>query len=319
MTAPDGTAPDGTAPGGTAVDVMLPHYGRLDLVQATVLSVLAQDDPHWRLTIVDDSGDLLDDGLAAWCAELDDARVRYQRNEHNLGINRNFQKCATLAEHDLAVIIGSDDLMLPGYVGTVRRAHAAHPDAAIIQPGVEIVDEHGRSARTLIDLSKQWVYAPRIAAPTVLSGEDLATSLLRGNWLYFPSICWRTEVLQRRGFREGLSVVQDLDLVLDLVLDGESLLVEPTTCFRYRRHGASVSSAHAADGRRFVEERAFFLDAADRLAAHGWPRAARAARHHLSSRINALTQLPLAVRHRRSDGVRTLARHAFGGRSPAGR
>lgn len=301
----------------TTVDVMLPHYGRLDLVQDTVRSVLAQDDPNWRLTIVDDSGELPDDGLAAWCAELGEPRLHYRRNAHNLGINRNFQECVSLVEHDLAVIIGSDDLMLPGYVGTVRRAFDDHPGVAIVQPGVQVVDEHGEPVRTLVDLSKRWVYAPRVSRPTVLAGEDLAAGLLRGNWLYFPAICWRAGPLRRTGFREGLSVVQDLALVLDLLLDGESLLVEPTTCFRYRRHSASVSSAHAADGRRFVEERTFFLETADRLAAHGWPRAARAARNHLSSRINALTQLPLAVRHRRSDGVRTLARHAFGGRSGA--
>lgn len=295
------------------VDVMLPHYGRLDLVQDTVRSVLAQDDPHWRLTVVDDSGDLPDQGLGAWCESLDEPRVRYLRNERNLGINRNFQRCADLVEHDLAVIIGGDDLMLPGYVGTVRRAHAA-ADVAMVQPGVEIVDEAGAPARTLVDLSKRWVYAPRASAPTVLRGEDLATSLLRGNWLYFPSICWRAGPLQRTGFREGLSVVQDLALVIDLVLAGESLLVEPTTCFRYRRHRSSVSSAHAADGRRFAEERGFFLDAAERTAAHGWPRAARAARHHTASRLNALLQLPVALRHRQRDGARTLARHVLGGR-----
>jgi glycosyltransferase involved in cell wall biosynthesis len=297
------------------VDVMLPHYGRLDLVQDTVRSVLAQDDPNWRLTVVDDTGDdtgeSADDALAEWCADLGDDRVRYHRNPRNLGINRNFQQCVDLVEHELAVIIGCDDLMLPGYVGTVRSAHAAHPDVAMIQPGVEVVDATGAPARTLVDLSKRF-YAPRASEPTVIAGQELAVSLLRGNWLYFPSICWRSEPLRRTGFREGLDVVQDLALVLDLVLDGESLLVEPTTCFRYRRHDASVSSAHAADGRRFAEERAFFLESADRMAVRGWPRAARAARRHLSSRLNALTRLPAAARHGGLGGVRTLARHAFG-------
>ena len=300
----------------STVDVLLPHYGRLDLVQETVLSVLAQDDPHWRLTIVDDSGDSGDSGDAAadalgrWCAELGDDRVRYERNPRNLGINRNFARCVTLVEHELAVIIGSDDLMLPGYVRTVRAAHAAHPEVAIVQPGVEVVGPDGAATRTLVDLSKRWIYAPR--TPGVLGGEELAASLLRGNWLYFPSLCWRSGPLRRTGFRPGLDVVQDLALVLDLVLAGEKLLVTPEVCFRYRRHGGSVSSAHAADGRRFAEERGFFLDTARRMDAHGWPRAARTARRHLSSRINALTRLPAAIRTRRADGVRSLARHAFG-------
>lgn len=296
----------------TVVDIMLPHYGRLDLVQSTVRSVLAQDDPHWRLTVVDDSGDLPDHGLAQWCSDLEEPRLRYLRNEHNLGINRNFQRCVSLVEHELVVLIGSDDRMLPGYVRTIRRSHRIHPGVAVIQPGVEVIDEHGASSRSLVDLSKRWIYAPRVSGPTVFAAEDLAVSLLRGNWLYFPALCWRAEPLRRTGFREGLSVVQDLALVLDLVQDGESLLVDPTACFQYRRHRSSVSSAQAADGRRFVEERAFFLQTADRMTARGWPRAARAARHHLSSRINALTQLPSAFRHRGSGGVRTLARHAFG-------
>jgi glycosyltransferase involved in cell wall biosynthesis len=297
------TAPD------TVVDVMLPHYGRLDLVQETVRSVLAQDDPHWRLTIVDDTGEATDGALRRWCAELGDDRVRYELNPRNLGINRNFAHCVELVEHELAVIIGSDDLMLPGYVRTVRAAHAAHPGVAIVQPGVEVVGTDGEVARTLVDLSKRWIYAPR--RPGVLGGEDLAVSLLRGNWLYFPSLCWRSDPLCRTGFRPGLDVVQDLALVLDLVLAGEQLLVVPDVCFRYRRHGGSVSSAHAADGRRFAEERGFFLDTARRMDAHGWPRAARTARRHLSSRINALTRLPAAIRTRRADGVRSLARHAF--------
>ena len=297
----------------STVDVMLPHYGRLDLVQATVRSVLAQDDPNWRLTVVDDTGESADGALAQWCADLGDERVRYRLNPRNLGINRNFQHCVDLVEQDLAVLVGNDDLLLPGYIATVRRAHAAHPDVAIVQPGVEVVGADGEPASSLVDLGKRWVYAPRVTEATVLAGQELATSLLRGNWLYFPSICWRSEPLRRIGFREGVDVVQDLALVLDLVLDGESLLVEPTTCFRYRRHDASVSSAHAADGRRFAEERAFFLETADRMVARGWPRAARAARRHLSSRINALTRLPAAARHGGLGGVRTLARHAFGG------
>jgi glycosyltransferase involved in cell wall biosynthesis len=294
----------------TTVDVLLPHYGRMDLVQETVRSVLAQDDPNWRLVIVDDTGERADETLAAWCAGLAEPRVIYLRNEQNLGINRNFQRCVTLVENELAVIIGSDDLMLPGYVGCVRRAFEARPDVAIVQPGVEVIDELGVPSRTVVDLAKRWVYAPRVTEPTVLAGEDLALSLVRGNWLYFPSLCWRAEQLRRTGFREGWSVVQDLALVLDLVLDGELLLVEPTTCFRYRRHSASVSSAQAADGRRFAEERRFFVEVAGRLDDRGWRRAARAARRHTSSRINALTQVPTAIRN--GDGATTLARHVLG-------
>jgi glycosyltransferase involved in cell wall biosynthesis len=293
----------------TTVDVLLPHFGRLDVVQETISSVLSQEDPAWRLTVVDDGAD---DALASWCAGLRESRVRYLRNPRNLGINRNFQKCVSLVRHDLAVIIGSDDVMLPSYIGTVRRVHAAHPTAAVIQPGVEVIDENGRAAGGLVDWSKRWIYSPRVRTTTELRGEALAASLLRGNWLYFPSLCWRAGPLRRVGFRDGLHVVQDLALVLDLVVEDESLVVDPQVCFRYRRHRSSVSSARALDGSRFVEERRFFRDEAARMGAHGWQRAARAARRHYASRLNALSLLPVALRHRRSVGARALTRHVLG-------
>ena len=75
--------------------------------------------------------------------------------------------------------------------------------------------------------------------PDHLSGESLARSLLRGNWTYFPALCWRTSVVQGIGFRSGLNVVQDLALLLDVSLQGGALLLDPEVTFAYRRHAAS--------------------------------------------------------------------------------
>ena len=97
--------------------------------------------------------------------------------------------------------------------------------------------------------------AERVRA-TVLRGEAMATSLYRGNWTYFPSLLWRTDAVRAVGFREGLDVVLDLALLVDLAFAGEALAYDPRVLFRYRRHDASVSSVQAVDGRRFAEENA---------------------------------------------------------------
>ncbi len=293
----------------STVDIMLPYYGPVHLMQATVRSVLGQQDPDWRLTVVDDG---YPEPTPEWFAALGDERIRYLRNEQNLGANRNFQRCVELVEHDVVVIMGADDLMFPDYVSTVRAAFAQFPGTAIVQPGVQVIDEHGAPARRLVDTAKRVLYSPRLSARRELGGEELAASLLRGNWLYFPSLAWRAAAVREVGFREGLDVVQDLALVLDLVERGERLVVDPAVCFSYRRHRASDSSWRALDGSRFVEERSFFLDEAARMESRGWHRAARIAHRHISSRLNALTLLPTAVRKRHRSGMRTLARHAFG-------
>jgi GT2 family glycosyltransferase len=294
----------------STVDVMLPYYGPVDLMQAAVRSVLAQQDQDWRLTVVDDN--YPEPGIPEWFASLGDERVRYLRNEQNLGANRNFQRCLDLVDHTVMVIIGGDDLMLPHYLTSVRAAFVEFPGATIVQPGVQVIDEHGAPARGLVDAAKRLLYAPRVSVRTELGGEELAASLLRGNWLYFPSIAWRSAAVREVGFRDGLEVVQDLALVLDLVKRGARLVIDPEVGFSYRRHRASCSSWRALDGSRFIEERGFFLDEAARMESRGWHQAARSARRHTSSRLNALTLLPVALGKRHRSGIRVLARHAFG-------
>ncbi|NUP51149.1 MAG: glycosyltransferase family 2 protein [Catenulispora sp.] len=299
--------------GQDLVDVLMPYYGDVGMMQEAVRSVLDQNDPHWRLTVVDDGKE---PGVPEWFAELAAAhgadKIRYQRNETNLGITENFQKCLTLAGHPLVTMIGSDDRMLPDYVGTVRALMQSFPQAALAQPGVEIIDEHGALTEPWVDKIKSRVYAPRIQGATVLRGESLAVSLLRGNWMYFPAICWRTDVITKVGFNPALRVVQDLALTLEWVRAGAEIVVSDTPCFQYRRHAVSVSSERAFTGSRFTEERAFFLEEAAKMEALGWHKAARAARLHLSSRLHAATMLPSAVRHGNTAGMRTLAGYAFG-------
>lgn len=289
------------------VDILVPFYGDAALLREAVTSVLAQDDPNWRLTVVDDGGS---ESVESWFATIADARVRYLRNARNLGLTANFNRCLDLVEHDLAVLLGCDDRLLTNYVGTIRAAHDRHPDAGIIQPGVQVIGRDGQRVRTLVDTVKRGVYAPRVAGHRRMAGEELAVSLLRGDWLYFPSLAWRADVLTSVRFRSDLRVIQDLALLMELVCRGVVLVADDTVCFEYRRHDASESSATAFDGSRFTEAGAFFADTAARLAEHGWPAAAGVARRHLSSRIFALTKLPRALR--RHSGAGALARHVLG-------
>lgn len=308
----------GSIPGASeaTLEILLPFYGDPAYLRLAVESVLAQDDPDWTLTVIDDRypGTEHTDYLQS----LDDPRVRHLVNETNLGVSRNFQHATDLATADFCVIFGGDDVMLPGYVSRVRELIAAHPEADVIQPGVVVIDEQGRQVRPLADRVKAG-YRPKGPGPQVLTGEPLASSLMRGLWTYFPSVAWKTSTLKRYGFTAEFEVSLDATLLLDIALGGGVLVADDEVVFQYRRHQASVSAATAVDGSRFAEERAFFADA-DRLCRErGWPRAARIARRHLSSRLNAVSQLPRAVAMRDGAGVRALLRHAVARTTSHGR
>nr|WP_228554989.1 UDP-glucose 4-epimerase GalE [Catenulispora pinisilvae] len=302
-----------SARASAVVDVLMPYYGDVAMMQEAVRSVLAQRDPHWRLTVVDDGTEPgVPEWFAALIAEHGPDKISYERNETNLGITGNFQKCLSLVTQPLVTMIGSDDRMLPDYIGTVRALMRDYPRVCLAQPGVEVIDENGEVVEPWVDKVKRRVYAPRFRGALVLGGESLAVSLLRGNWMYFPAICWRADVITEVGFNPNLRVVQDLALTLEWVRAGAQIVVSDTVCFQYRRHAVSVSSERAHSGARFAEERDFFLDEAVRMDGLGWRHAARAARLHLSSRLHAATLLPGALRRGSRNGVRTLAAYAFG-------
>jgi glycosyltransferase involved in cell wall biosynthesis len=290
------------------IDIMLPFWGDPALLYRTVDSVRAQTDGDWRLTVIDDA--YPDAPVAVHFAELHDPRIRYLRNAQNVGIIENFRTSVRLATAEHLVVLGSDDLLLPDYVAVVRRAAARHPGAAVIQPGVRVIDEHGSEALPLADRVKQRMLRPDTrAGDVVLSGEDMATSLTRGNWLYWPSLAFRTEAIRRHDFRDDLPIVLDLAILLDIAFDGGSLVVTDEVVFAYRRHTASASQKAILDGSRFSDDRRFFEETARRAAEKGWSSTARAARVRLLARLHALTELPTTLRRGTPEGRRAIWRH----------
>ncbi|WP_124709833.1 glycosyltransferase family 2 protein [Gordonia insulae] len=276
------------------IDVMMPFYGDVAQFRQAVTSVLEQTDGDLRLVVVDDC--YPDPEPREWLASLTDPRVEYLRNETNLGVNGNFRRCVELVEADHFVVMGCDDVMLPDYLGTVRALARTHPGASVIAPGVQVIDDQDRVVRPLGDRIKELLTpAAQSGRPVVLDGEAMATSLYHGNWTYFPSLLWRTGPVREVGFRPGLEIVLDLALLVDLAAAGGALVHDPAVVFHYRRHEASVSSVQAVDGRRFAEENAFFAAEARRCADRGWPRAARAARLHATSRLNHVQSRVLAT------------------------
>lgn len=275
------------------LDICVPYWGDPDQFILTIDSVLAQTDPRWRLTIIDD--DYPGTRIADYVASLDDTRIRYTRNGENKGITENFRRAVNAAEGSHVVVLGSDDLLLPGYVGHIRDTIASFPTVDVIQPNVRVIGADGSPAKTLVDSVKQRILTPR--QPTTLQGEAMAASLLRGNWLYWPSLALRVESARTAGFRDDLPIILDLALLVDVALAGGTLRYTGVEVFSYRRHATSLSQTSLKDGSRFDDERRFYRETAASARSRGWTRAARAARWRLMSRLHALTELGMLARH----------------------
>ena len=290
------------------IDILMPFYGDPDQFKQAVQSVIAQHDTNWRLTVLNDDYPHWDP--AEWVNSLADERVALIRNSENLGVQGSFDRCIDLATEEYATIIGCDDRLLPNYVGTVRSLIEQFDRPDYAQPGVAVIDDSGARVMPLADRVKRLVQ-PKFSTPTLLEGESAVTTLMRGNWTYFPAICWRVDRLREFRFAEQYEIVLDLAMQFDILTDGGRFAVSPDEAFEYRRHSASASSYTASDGTRFVEERDFYHAAGTRLTSLAWKRAARSARWRITSRLNALSMLPQALIRRQRSACRLLLHHGL--------
>jgi hypothetical protein len=292
----------------TEIEFLIPFYGRPDYLFGAVDRIRALRDTRWRLTIVEDR---YPDGpeVQREIEGIHDSRIRYVRNKETLGVNGNTYKCIELAEWDYFAMPGHDDLLSPGYGQAVGELLARCPDASIVQPGVAVIDGDGDPHYPLADRVKSWVSAAR-GREVTLRGEGGVASLLRGNWLYTPACCYRREAMQQVPFRPDIDAAHDLAFVIDVLMNGGAACVGIEPAFEYRRHSSSHSSSFARTGVRFDQERRYYADIAQECRQRGWRRAEQAARLRLTSRLNALSQAPQALRTRDLTALRTVLRHA---------
>ena len=286
----------------TVLDIVLTFYGDVGFLKLAVESIRNQSSTQWHLYVSDDG--YPDPAVKEWFTSLNDSKITYSRNSENLGANRNFQHCLGMATSEFVTIMGADDVMHPNYVEAVLSS-VATGNVDIVHPQVAVINELGQNIFPITDKIKKRIALP----PGTYVGEEVATSLMKGNWTYFPAITWRTKLVKNIGFREGLNVSQDLGMLLDVVISGGKLKVLEQTLFSYRRHTNSDSSIRAIAGDRFTEEKAFFIRVRKEFESLNWKQASRAAQIHFSSRLHAAKLIPSAIGKRKNPWP--LLRHLF--------
>jgi len=257
---------------GRLLTIAIPYYSGVELLRRAVDSVLRQTSPHWRLLVVDDSP--AGTPPVPW-PDLGgrDPRIRYERNRDTLGMAGNWNRCLNMAETDLVALLHADDELLPNYVGLMIQAAARWPEAVALFCQEQIIDEHSRRRFSFPDAVKRLLW-PRGRGPVRLEGESGIYTLLCGNIICCPTLCYRKSLLAGRRFAPSWRFALDLEFTTRLLLEGETLVGLREMAYAYRRHAGNATVRFTENLERFREE-AQLLDALrGELAARGWQRAA---------------------------------------------
>jgi glycosyltransferase involved in cell wall biosynthesis len=235
--------------------------------------VRRQSSPGWRLIVCDDGPE---PGIGELVASFNDTRIRYERNARNLGMAGNWNRCLDLADTDLVNLLHNDDELLPNYVAEMRAAGQAYPDAAAFFCRAKVIDAAGKETFSLIDYAKRFLQ-PRTAGQLVLQGKSAVESLMHGDFIMCPTVCYRKCRLPAERFRAEWKMVLDLDFFTRILLAGGTMIGVSAVAYAYRRHAANATTAYTDSLLRFEEESRLH----DRMAViarqRGWPGVARVA------------------------------------------
>lgn len=261
----------------------VPFHRGLDYLGEALRSACAQTAADWRLVVLDDRGEP-EAAVRGLVEEIGDPRIAWSGNPATLGMVGNWNRAFAEAGTDLVTILHGDDRLLPHYAETMLALAAERPAAAALACATELIDAAGRPTWTVADAVKR-VLVPR-DEPWSLRGEPGLRALLRGDFVFCPTVAWRRSLLGPRRFEAGWRQVQDLELLARLLLDGDEIAGTHRAAYAYRRHSRSATALQSESLLRFDEELRLYDRLAARAAARGWPAAAATARRKAIVRLH---------------------------------
>jgi len=301
-----------TEPRVEPLTIAIPYYKGHAYLRAAIESVLRQTSPNWRLVVCDDGPDA---GTAKVVTSFGDPRIRYLKNERNLGMAGNWNRCLDAAETDLVNLLHNDDELLPNYVQVMLQAGAAYPAAAAFFCNAKVIDAAGRERFSLADYIKRFL-KPKSRGPLVLEGRSAVGALMHGDFIMCPTVCYRKSRLPAERFNADWRMVLDLDFFTRILLGG-TMVGLPAVAYAYRRHAENATSAYTESLLRFEEESRLHDQVAAVANDRGWPEVARVAARKRIIKLHLVFRILQDASRLRLSAARRKSRflfHLFRGR-----
>lgn len=125
------------------ISVCIPTYNRAGSLRGTLEAMLGQTYTDFELIVCDDAS--TDDTRGAALSYMD-PRIKYHRNERNLGLYGNWNRCIELAAGSYIAIYHDHDIYLPTILERSAALLDRHPTANFVHTASLVIDPAGEPA-----------------------------------------------------------------------------------------------------------------------------------------------------------------------------
>lgn len=202
------------------VSVLIPTYNYAHFLDETIGSVLNQTFTDYELIIVDnDSTDNTDAVVEKY---LSDKRISYYKNERNLGLSGNWNRCLEYAKGEYLKFLCADDKFHPQMLEKFVGVMETHPNVSLVTCDKEVF--HAKS------------FVTRVAFHHLKEGKEALLNTLTDHcWIGEPSsVMIRRKSLNVGKFTTEYAMHIDWEMWLRVLSRGDCYIIpEALSMIRY--------------------------------------------------------------------------------------
>ncbi len=241
------------------VSICIPAYNNASTIMDTVASVLASDYRHLEVVVVDDASS---DDTYGLLETIDDDRVRVYRNDSNLGMAGNWNRCLSLCRGKYVRLLCADDRIDDDLISTEVAVLEAIPSIVMVSTDTAFIDESGKVVGHYDRYKKTrgaigYILYFLRGEPNVneiydesnrVSGKRIVRhSIFTRDYLGAPlANLFRRELAGE--FDPAFSYIIDYDFFVDLALKGDVYILHEKKNYFMLRHGSNTASVLGGDG-----------------------------------------------------------------------
>lgn len=228
----------------TKVSVLMPTYNQSNYLGDAINSVINQTFNDFELIILDNCS--TDDTSQVVQKFASDKRVKYYKNEVNIGNIGNFNEIIKFSQGEYIKYLFSDDLLEPSALEEFVKILDENPDVSLATSFFELFG------------SLNFVQRQPLVGKTP-GYEVIKKTVMSGNWIGAPSnVIFRKSDMNGLEFKKRWQWWTDLELWHQLLMKGD-LYVIPKVLSKFREHTSSATSScisnykHIQDGYYYLK------------------------------------------------------------------